>query len=287
MGSCVVQFAGGTRLRTIQSQHVTLHDVGFGLGDLGESFCRDAECLRERLGIVSTHPVADAERAVFRIEPIVKSKDRVTRRRTEGLDCMTVAFGKIPEITRSKIDDLGYALWVDNRNLAMANDDVGPLRRIVCQCISRAPPAFMNRCAPAMSVAIGSPRVVISRAQPPDVALIGPLSREAVKTTASPDLRGTLQIFRCGGNVVSSGMSIIDCREGWRCSECAGTDRKRLKDDSTICFKHGNAFILCACFRTGVVPARPATPSVGSPCRTPGKTSTIDQWIDIVSHKSP
>src|SRR5713101_3592279 len=50
----------------------------------------------------------------------------------------------------------------------------------------------MNRCAPAISVAIGSPRVVISRAHPPDVALIAPLSREAVKTTGSPDLRGTV-----------------------------------------------------------------------------------------------
>src|SRR5580693_7662325 len=64
----------------------------------------------------------------------------------------------------------------------------------LCQCISREPPALMNRCAPAIPVAIGSPRVVISRAQPPDVALIGPLSSEAVKTTGSPDFRGI--VFR-------------------------------------------------------------------------------------------
>ena len=41
-----------------------------------------------------------------------------------------------------------------------------------------------------MPVAIGSPREVISRAQPPEVALMGPLSRDAVKTTGSPGFRG-------------------------------------------------------------------------------------------------
>src|SRR5260370_31650508 len=127
MGSRVLQLAGGTRLRTIESQHLALHDVGLGLGDLCESLIRDAECLRKGLCIVTAHPVADAERAVFRIQPIVEGKDRVTRRRAEGLDCVAVAFGEVPEITRPEIDDLGYTLWYDHRHLAMAIDDVGPL----------------------------------------------------------------------------------------------------------------------------------------------------------------
>ena len=97
MGSRVVHFAGGTCLRTIHRQHVALHDVGFGFRDLGECFRRDAECLRECLRIVTAHPVADAERAVFRIEPVVKGEDRVTRRRAEGLDCVAMAFRKVPE----------------------------------------------------------------------------------------------------------------------------------------------------------------------------------------------
>src|SRR5262245_58935162 len=60
----------------------------------------------------------------------------------------------------------------------------------LCQCISRTPPGLRYRCAPAMSVAIGNPLVVMSRAQPPEVALIGDLSREAVKVTGSPVRRG-------------------------------------------------------------------------------------------------
>jgi len=41
-----------------------------------------------------------------------------------------------------------------------------------------------------MSVAISKDRAVISRAQPPEVALIGALSSEAVKAVGSPLLRG-------------------------------------------------------------------------------------------------
>src|SRR6202011_358893 len=47
------------------------------------------------------------------------------------LDRMTVALGEIPEIAGTKIDDFGYTLGVDNRNLAVAIDDVSPLGRIV------------------------------------------------------------------------------------------------------------------------------------------------------------
>jgi hypothetical protein len=52
------------------------------------------------------------------------------------------------------------------------------------------PPALRKRCAPAIPVAIGRPRVVMSRAQPPLVALIGPPSSEAVNFIASPVRRG-------------------------------------------------------------------------------------------------
>ena len=41
-----------------------------------------------------------------------------------------------------------------------------------------------------MSVEIGNWRAVISRAQPPEVALIGSLSSAAVNFSGSPDLRG-------------------------------------------------------------------------------------------------
>src|SRR5271165_5834872 len=57
----------------------------------------------------------------------------------------------------------------------------------------------MKRCAPAISVAIGSPRVVTSRAQPPDVALIGPVSSEVVKTTGAPDFRGIVLRYSDAG----------------------------------------------------------------------------------------
>src|SRR5581483_2990293 len=69
----------------------------------------------------------------------------------------------------------------------------------LCQCISRAPPALMKRCAPAIFKAIGRPFVVISRAHPPDVALIGPCSSEAVNTTGSPDLRGIVAKYSDAG----------------------------------------------------------------------------------------
>ena len=42
--------------------------------------------------------IADAERAVFRIEPVVKGQNCMAGRGTEGLDRVTVSFGEEPEI---------------------------------------------------------------------------------------------------------------------------------------------------------------------------------------------
>src|SRR5271156_5219922 len=127
MGPRALQFARGTRLRTIERQHFALHDVGLSLGDLRERLFGDAECLRECLRIVATHPVADAERAMFRIESIVKRQDRVTGRGAKGLDRMAVSPGEIPEIAGTMIDHFGDTLRIDNRNLAVAIDNVSPL----------------------------------------------------------------------------------------------------------------------------------------------------------------
>src|SRR5215469_4382269 len=44
---------------------------------------------------------------------------------------MAVSLREIPEITGAEIDDLELAFRVEDRDLAMAVDDVGPLRGIV------------------------------------------------------------------------------------------------------------------------------------------------------------
>src|SRR5207237_2062976 len=77
------------------------------------------------------HPVADAECAMFRIEPVVKRENGVTRRRTEGLNRVAMAFREIPQIARPEIDDLGLALGVDHRDLAVSFDDVRPFGGIM------------------------------------------------------------------------------------------------------------------------------------------------------------
>src|SRR6516225_11053797 len=59
MRSRVVQLINGTRLGAVQGKHFALHDVGLRLRNLGEGPWSNAECLSE-------HPIADAERAVFR-----------------------------------------------------------------------------------------------------------------------------------------------------------------------------------------------------------------------------
>src|SRR4029077_7463700 len=98
MRSLAIQSPGRAGLRTIQRQYFALHDIRLGLGDLDEGLRRNAEGLRKHRRIVAAHPVADTERAMLRVEPVVESKDGVTGRRTERLDRVAVAFWKIPEI---------------------------------------------------------------------------------------------------------------------------------------------------------------------------------------------
>ena len=131
MTSPAVELARRAGLRSIQRQHFALHDVGFGLWDPRKGFRRYAEGLRKHQGVVTAHPVADAERAMFRIKPIVKRENGVTRRRTEGLNRVAKAFREIPEIAGAEIDDFGLALGVDHRHLAMSFDDVRPFGGIV------------------------------------------------------------------------------------------------------------------------------------------------------------
>src|SRR5271163_4274678 len=78
MCSLAIQSSRRTRLRAIQRQYFSLHDVGLGLGNLEESFRRNAQGLRKYRRIVTAHPVADAERAMLRIETIVKRQNGVT-----------------------------------------------------------------------------------------------------------------------------------------------------------------------------------------------------------------
>ena len=65
------------------------------------------------------------------VEPIVKRENGMTWRRTEGLNRVTVAFWKIPEIARAEIHDFGLPCGVDYRHLAMSFDDIGPLGGIM------------------------------------------------------------------------------------------------------------------------------------------------------------
>src|SRR5215831_9296573 len=101
---------------------------------------------------------------------------------------MTVTLGEIPEIAGTVIDDLDIAFGINDRDLAMAVDNIGPFGGIVPMHLARA--ARIHEEMRARDVGCDWKRAVMSRAQPPDVALIGPLSRAAVKVTGSPDLRG-------------------------------------------------------------------------------------------------
>jgi hypothetical protein len=113
----------------------------------------------------------------------------VARLGTDGLDRVRVGFREVPEIARTIVCDFRFpsgsttVTWQWPAKMYAHSAEF-------CQCISRTPPGLRYKCAPAMSVAIGKPLVVMSRAQPPEVALIGDLS---------PVRRGTNAIWSDAG----------------------------------------------------------------------------------------
>lgn len=73
-----------------------------------------------------------------------------------------------------------------------------------------------------MLVAIGRALLVMSRAQPPEVALIADLSSEAVNVTGSPVRRNQCHVVCCWRHIIAQRMSVIASRRRLRCGKTSG-----------------------------------------------------------------
>ena len=98
MRALVVEHLLGARLRRVAPDDLALSDIGLGRRELGDDFLRQAGHLRDHPGIEPADPVAQAERAVLGIEPIVEGKHRVARRGPQRLDRVAVSLREMPEI---------------------------------------------------------------------------------------------------------------------------------------------------------------------------------------------
>lgn len=62
------------------------------------------------------------------VQPVVEGKDGMAGLGTDGLDRVRVAFREVPEIARTLVCDFRFPLRVNDGYLAMARQDVRPLR---------------------------------------------------------------------------------------------------------------------------------------------------------------
>jgi len=110
MRALSVEHLLGARLRRIAPDDPALADIDFRRRNLRDRVVRQAGHLRDHSGIEPADPVAQAERAVLRIEPVVESQNRVAGLGPERLNCVTVSLREVPEIARPVVRDFGFAL---------------------------------------------------------------------------------------------------------------------------------------------------------------------------------
>src|SRR5258707_15661624 len=108
----MVELARHAGLRSVERQHIALHDVSLGLRNLAKGRGGYAKRLRQRLAVVAAHPVAEAERAVLGIEPVIERQNGMAGGCAKRLNRVAVALRKIPEVARAEIDHLGDAVGI-------------------------------------------------------------------------------------------------------------------------------------------------------------------------------
>jgi len=160
--------------------------IGLGLLDLGEAPRR-----RRRMTKATGHralSVLNAERAVLRISPSSKARMRDRAKGRESGSPWLWPFGNTRD-PRPQIDD--FKMLPDRpRHLAMTRRRRRPFGASCCPCIAREPgPTLRKDVTPAMWLRAKPRRRDLAR-QPPEVALLGPLSRDAREDHGSPDFRG-------------------------------------------------------------------------------------------------
>ena len=172
-------FAGGSSCTSCAAllssgDHLALVDIGLALRKSGDARRRHAEVARQRRRIDAAQPVADPEGAALGIEAITEREQRMAGLVAQGEDGVCMALRKVPQVARTVVGDIQFAVGIAPRSPGTDPPGYKPtLPAVECQCISREPPGFMNRWAPAISVASGRWRALTSRAHPPDVAFTG------------------------------------------------------------------------------------------------------------------
>ena len=72
MGFAAIELMHSGGLWTVQRDHLSLHDVCLAPGKALEGRGRDAEILSQNRLVEATHAVAEPERAVLRVKPVIE-----------------------------------------------------------------------------------------------------------------------------------------------------------------------------------------------------------------------